>query len=195
MKKFIAPLGVGVVAAMFATSAYAGSASAWRDYEGRADVVSATRSAPQVVRTVEGPLVNGSVVPAHVELTAIPNVPSYGYLYEDARPVIVDRRTRKVAKIVEPYELAAANQAINRTTTAVVLGNGTVVTSERESYGNVTPPNTYGIDGLVPRLPSVDNAYYPNRERYGRRHYDRGYGRYGGPVVITPAGSAIIQVD
>lgn len=45
---------------------------------------------------LEGPVEAGVVVPETVQIVEVPDNPSYGYIYVDERPVLVDRGTREV---------------------------------------------------------------------------------------------------
>ena len=45
---------------------------------------------------LEGPVQAGAVIPDTVQIVEVPDNPSYGYIYVDERPVLVDRGTREV---------------------------------------------------------------------------------------------------
>ncbi|MCF3639145.1 DUF1236 domain-containing protein [Rhizobium sp. TRM95111] len=45
---------------------------------------------------LEGPVATGTVIPEAVQIVDVPESPSYGYIYVDDRPVLVDRGTRQV---------------------------------------------------------------------------------------------------
>lgn len=45
---------------------------------------------------LEGPVEAGMVLPETVEIVEVPETPSYGYIYVEERPVLVDRTTRQV---------------------------------------------------------------------------------------------------
>ena len=45
---------------------------------------------------LEGPVQAGTVIPDTVQIVEVPESPSYGYVYVDQRPVLVDRSTREV---------------------------------------------------------------------------------------------------
>jgi len=45
---------------------------------------------------LEGPVEAGVVVPETVQIVEVPESPSYGYIYVDQRPVLIDRNTREV---------------------------------------------------------------------------------------------------
>ena len=45
---------------------------------------------------LEGPVEAGMTVPDTVQIVEVPESPSYGYIYVDRRPVLVDRGTRQV---------------------------------------------------------------------------------------------------
>ncbi len=45
---------------------------------------------------LEGPVEAGMVVPQSVQIVEVPESPSYGYIYVDQRPVLVDRSSREV---------------------------------------------------------------------------------------------------
>lgn len=45
---------------------------------------------------LEGPVQAGAVIPDTVQIVEVPESPSYGYIYVDQRPVLVDRGTREV---------------------------------------------------------------------------------------------------
>ncbi|QRI63453.1 DUF1236 domain-containing protein [Shinella sp. PSBB067] len=45
---------------------------------------------------LEGPVEAGVVIPDTVQIVEVPENPSYGYIYIDQRPVLVDRGTREV---------------------------------------------------------------------------------------------------
>lgn len=45
---------------------------------------------------LEGPVEAGALIPDTVEIVEVPESPSYGYIYIDQRPVLVDRNTREV---------------------------------------------------------------------------------------------------
>ena len=45
---------------------------------------------------LEGPVEAGVVIPQTVEIVEVPESPSYGYIYVDQRPVLVDRNSREV---------------------------------------------------------------------------------------------------
>lgn len=45
---------------------------------------------------LEGPVEAGMVIPQSVEIVEVPESPSYGYIYVDQRPVLVDRNSREV---------------------------------------------------------------------------------------------------
>ena len=45
---------------------------------------------------LEGPVEAGVVIPQNVQIVEVPENPTYGYIYVDQRPVLVDRGTREV---------------------------------------------------------------------------------------------------
>lgn len=45
---------------------------------------------------LEGPVQAGAVIPDTVQIVEVPESPSYGYIYVDQRPVLVDRSSREV---------------------------------------------------------------------------------------------------
>lgn len=45
---------------------------------------------------LEGPVAAGVVIPDTVQIVEVPESPSYGYIYVEDRPVLVDRGTRQV---------------------------------------------------------------------------------------------------
>ena len=45
---------------------------------------------------LEGPVEAGVVIPQTVEIVEVPESPSYGYIYVEQRPVLVDRTSREV---------------------------------------------------------------------------------------------------
>lgn len=45
---------------------------------------------------LEGPVEAGMVIPETVQIAEVPESPSYGYIYVDQRPVLVDRSSREV---------------------------------------------------------------------------------------------------
>lgn len=45
---------------------------------------------------LEGPVEAGTVIPQTVEIVDVPESPSYGYIYVDQRPVLVERSSRRV---------------------------------------------------------------------------------------------------
>ena len=45
---------------------------------------------------LEGPVQAGVVIPQDVQIVEVPESPSYGYIYVDQRPVLVDRSSREV---------------------------------------------------------------------------------------------------
>lgn len=45
---------------------------------------------------LEGPVQAGAVIPDTVQIVEVPENPSYGYIYVDQRPVLVDRSSREV---------------------------------------------------------------------------------------------------
>jgi len=45
---------------------------------------------------LEGPVEAGVVIPRNVQIVEVPENPTYGYIYVDQRPVLVDRGTREV---------------------------------------------------------------------------------------------------
>lgn len=45
---------------------------------------------------LEGPVEAGVVIPETVQIVEVPENPSYGYIYVDQRPVLVDRTSREV---------------------------------------------------------------------------------------------------
>lgn len=45
---------------------------------------------------LEGPVEAGALIPETVQIVDVPENPSYGYIYVDDRPVLVDRNTREV---------------------------------------------------------------------------------------------------
>lgn len=74
------------------------------------EVQTTTRVAPDIPETaityvesnrlepvvLEGPVEAGMVVPETVQIVDVPESPTYGYIYVDERPVLVDRGTREV---------------------------------------------------------------------------------------------------
>ncbi|UDF31040.1 UNVERIFIED_ORG: DUF1236 domain-containing protein [Roseateles sp. XES5] len=45
---------------------------------------------------LEGPVEAGVVIPQEVQIVEVPESPSYGYIYVDQRPVLVDRSSREI---------------------------------------------------------------------------------------------------
>ncbi|MCH4542694.1 DUF1236 domain-containing protein [Ochrobactrum sp. A-1] len=60
------------------------------------EIVTYIETNPVAPVTIEGDLAEGTIIPEDVPLVAVPDQPTYSYVYVEDRPALIDTQTRRV---------------------------------------------------------------------------------------------------